>query len=76
MEKLLEILKEITDEIDFEHSMDLIDSGILDSFTILQIISALDEEYEISIPASEIIPENFNSAEAMLKMVEKLKSQN
>lgn len=76
MEKLLEILKEITDEIDFEHSTDLIDSGILDSFTILQIISALDEEYEISIPASEIIPENFNSAEAMLKMVEKLKSQN
>lgn len=76
MEKLLEILKEITDEIDFEHSTDLIDSGILDSFTILQIISALDEEYEISIPASEIIPKNFNSAEAMLKMVEKLKSQN
>lgn len=76
MEKLLELLKDISDDIDFEHSADLIDSGILDSFTILQIISALDEEYDISIPASEIIPANFNSAEAMLKMVERLKSEN
>ena len=50
----------------------LIDDGILDSFDILQIISALNEEYDISIPASEIMPQNFNSAEALYKMVQRL----
>ena len=48
------------------------DDGILDSFDILQIISALNEEYDISIPASEIMPQNFNSAEALYKMVQRL----
>lgn len=72
MEELLEILAEIKDDVDFENEDRLIDDGILNSFDILQIISALNEEYDISIPASEIIPDNFNSAEALLKMVERL----
>ena len=62
MEELLDILSEIK----------LIDDGILDSFDILQIISALNDEYDISIPASEIIPENFNSAESLWEMVQRL----
>ena len=72
MEELLEILAEIKDDVDFENEDRLIDDGILNSFDILQIISALNEEYDISIPASEIIPDNFNSAEALLKMVRRL----
>ena len=65
MEELLDILSEIKDDVDFETEDRLIDDGILDSFDILQIISALNDEYDISIPASEIIPENFNSAESL-----------
>ena len=42
---------------------------------ILQIISALNEAYDISIPASEIVPANFNSAEALLAMVERLSEE-
>ena len=72
MEELLEILSEIKDDVDFETEDKLIDDGILDSFDILQIISALNDEYDISIPASEIIPENFNSAESLWDMVQRL----
>lgn len=72
MEELLDILAEIKDDVDFETEDKLIDDGILDSFDILQIISALNDEYDISIPASEIIPENFNSAESLWEMVQRL----
>jgi acyl carrier protein len=72
MEELIEILKEVNDDIDFENCTGLIDDGILNSFDILQIISALNEEYDISIPASEIIPANFNSAAALYDMVQRL----
>ncbi|RKM59276.1 acyl carrier protein [Butyrivibrio sp. CB08] len=72
MEELLNILAEIKDDVDFETEDKLIDDGILDSFDILQIISALNDEYDISIPASEIIPENFNSAETLWDMVQRL----
>ena len=57
---------------DFRECTNLIDGGYLDSFDILQLISALDDEYDISIPASEIIPKNFNSAEALYEMVQRL----
>ena len=72
MERLLEILSEIKEDVDFSTCTTLIDDGILDSFDILQIISALNEEYDISIAASEIMPQNFNSAEALYKMVQRL----
>ena len=72
MERLIELLEEIKEDVDFTSETALIDDGILDSFDILQIISALNEEYDISIPASEIIPDNFNSAESLLNMVERL----
>jgi acyl carrier protein len=76
MEELLDILSEIKDDVDFETEDKLIDDGILDSFDILQIISALNDEYDISIPASEIIPENFNSASAMWEMITRLQDEN
>ena len=72
MDELLELLSEVKEDVDFETEDALIDDGILNSFDILQIISALNEEYDISIPASEIIPENFNSAEALLDMIQRL----
>ena len=75
MERLLELLKEVKEDVDFENENSLIDDHILDSFDILQIISTLNDEYDISIPATEIIPKNFNSAKAMLEMVERLQDE-
>ncbi len=72
MEKLLEILKSIRSDIDFENETKLIDDGILDSFDIVSIVAELCEEYDITITVDMLEPENFNSAEAMLKLVESI----
>ena len=72
MDELLELLEDNKEDVDFEHCDTLIDDHIIDSFDILQIISTLNDHYDISIPASEIVPENFNSAKALHAMVERL----
>lgn len=69
MEKLLEILKEIDEEIDFANETALIDDGVIDSMTLTQIIVALDEAFDVRIVTGEIEPENFNSARSMLELV-------
>ena len=69
MEKILEILKSIRSDIDFENETLLIDNGILDSFEIVSIVAELCEEYDITITADQLEPENFNSAAAMLNLV-------
>ena len=73
MEELLELLKDVRDDVDFENCTDLIDGQILSSFDIIQIISVIDEEYDVAVPATEIIPANFNSAQAIYDMIQRLK---
>ena len=75
MEELLEVLRDVKDDVDYETCTTLIDDHILDSFDILQLISSLNDRFDISIPASEIIPENFNSAAALWKMVQRLQEE-
>ena len=72
MERLIELLQDIKEDIDFENETALIDDELLDSFDILQIISAIDDEFEVAIPAAMIIPDNFNSAEALWNMIQEL----
>ena len=72
MGDLLELLQDLKDDVDFENIDNLVDGKYLDSLDIIQIINALNDEYDITIPASEIIPENFNSTEAIFAMVERL----
>lgn len=69
MEKILEILNGIRSDIDFEKEEKLIDDGILDSFDIVSIVGELCEEYDITITVDQLEPENFNSAKAMLELV-------
>ena len=73
MEELLELLQDVRDDIDFEKEDKLIDDKILTSFDIIQIISVIDEEYDVAVPATEIIPANFNSAQAIYDMIQRLK---
>lgn len=73
MEKLLEILKGIRPDVDFENEKALIDDGVLDSFDVVSIISELNDEYDIQVKVTELEPENFNSVEAIMQMVKRLK---
>ncbi len=70
-QKILEILSENYPEIDFESSDELVDDGTLDSLTVVGIISALSAEFDVELPYEEIIPENFNSVDAMAELFEK-----
>ena len=72
MKKLMEILMELDDSIDWENETALIDERILDSFGVISLISELEEQFDIEIEASEIIPQNPNSADAMWKMIQRL----
>ena len=72
METLLEILNDIDDTVDWENETALIDDRILDSFGVISQISELEDQFEVEIDASEIVPENFNSADAMWKMIQRL----
>ena len=72
MEELIKQLEEIKSGVDFAHETTLVDSKKLNSFDIIQIIAMLDDEFDVSVPASQIIPANFNSAEAMWAMIQRL----
>ena len=72
MDKLLEILTELHPEVDFATETGLIDNKVLDSFDIVTIVAEIDAEFDVQIPAVELAPENFNSAQALYALVEKL----
>lgn len=72
MEKLLEILNEVNPDVDYENCTTLIDDGLLDSFAILEIVSEINDEFDVEVSAPDIVPENFNSAKALWKMIQKL----
>ena len=72
MEKLLAILKDIDPDIDYENEEHLIDDGLLDSMQVLELVSTLEDEFVIEVTPTELVPANFNSADSMWKMIERL----
>lgn len=74
MGELMEILEEIRPDVDFEQEKALVDDKILSSFDILSIISEISDAFEVTLTPAEIIPANFNSAEALWNMICRLKA--
>ncbi len=72
MEELMEILEELRPDVDFEEEKGLIADGILDSFDIMSLVGSIDEEFDIKIKPNDLIPDNFNSAEAIWALIERL----
>ena len=75
MDELLSILKGICPKVDFVNEKKMIDDGILDSFDIIFIVNELNEHYDIEIDVDDLEPENFNTVEAMLELIEKLSNE-
>lgn len=71
-ETILGILQDLHEDIDFDTCDTLIDDKILDSFDIITVITEINTEFGIAIPADKIIPENFNSAKALAALVDAL----
>ena len=72
-EKILEMLKEIKPNKNMETVTDIVEGGYLDSFEIMNLIMLMSENFRVEIGFEEIVPENFNSVDAMAAMVERLK---
>lgn len=72
MKELLEILEDIDDTVDWKEQQGLIDNRVLDSFGVISLVAELGDTFDIEIEASEIVPENFNSVDAMWKMITRL----
>lgn len=71
-EQVLEVLKAVRRDVDFEKEAKLIDDDILDSFDIISIVSDLNEKFDVDITADELEPENFNTLDAIVALVESL----
>ena len=69
--EILEILSEAVPSVDFEESCTMMDDGILDSLTIVQIIGELSMEYDIDFEFEDLVPENFNSLDRIVALVQK-----
>ncbi len=75
MNELLEILNDIDDSVDWENEEGLIDRHLLDSFGVITLVSELEDTLSIEVEASEIVPDNFNSVQAMWKMITRLQEE-
>lgn len=75
MEELLEILHDLHPEVDFDTCETLIDDKILDSFDIVSIIAEINDQFDVTISAEKIIPENFNSAKAIYALIQELEDE-
>ena len=72
---LLEILEELHDDVDYDTCTTLIDDKILDSFDIVTIVAEVNNVFDVQIPAEALIPENFNSAQALYALIERLEDE-
>lgn len=73
MEQLLKILQELRPDVNFEEKKALIDDGILDSFDIVALVGEIDEAFDVQIGVEDLVPENFNSLDAIMALINRLR---
>lgn len=71
-EKVLNILVEINEDIAFYDGDALLENGIISSLDVIEIVSALEEEFDISIAAKNVTKENFASVDSICSLIEEL----
>jgi acyl carrier protein len=69
---ILEILQDLHDDVDYDREDKLVDGKVLDSFDIVTLVTELSDEFDVEITARDFIAENFNSLEALSKMIARL----
>lgn len=75
MEKLLETLSYIKPGVDFTKSNNIVDDGLLSSMDIARLVGEIGDEFDIDIEVTDLVPENFNSVNAIMKMIERLEEE-
>lgn len=71
----MELLEEIAPDVDFATETRLIDDKVLDSFSIVSLVAQLADTFDIEISPKYLVPENFNSAQAMWNMIQTIREE-
>lgn len=71
-DQLLKILNELRPDVDFESETALVTDGILDSFDIVSLVAELNGEFDVTIGVDDLEPENFDTVDAMLQLLNDL----
>ena len=72
MEEIIEMLEDLKPGVDFKSQQHLIDDHIIESMMMLQLVSALNDEFDVEITPKDLVPENFQTVEAIYALVQKL----
>ena len=75
MEELMNVLTETCPDIEFEGAGKLIDDGILDSLEVVMLVGAINDAFDVEITAEELTAENFNSAQAIYALIQRLRGE-
>ena len=75
MDQLLEILENMRPDIDFKNEKKLVTDRLLESFDIINLVSEIDDEFDVKIKPADLVPENFDSAEAMWALIQRLQDE-
>ena len=69
-----QILTEAAPGVDFEAETALVDDEILESLDIVTIVSEIKDVFDVEITVDDLVPENFNSVEAILALIQARKA--
>lgn len=67
---LMDILTDVCPDVDFENERELIDDGLLESLDIVSIVTGIMDEFDVEINVDDLLPENFNSVDAIVELIE------
>ncbi len=70
-EKIIKMLEENDDSIDYANETHLIDDGLLDSFGVIALVADLEDAFDVEIGTADLVPENFNSVQAIAALIRK-----
>lgn len=74
-EEIMEILEDLRPDVDFENEKKLVSDNILESFDIVALVGELSDAFDIELHVEDLVPDNFNSVEGMIELIEKLKDE-
>lgn len=76
MKELLEILARVKPHIQFtENTENIITDELLDSIDIVELVGELNDEFDIEIKVTDMVPENFESTVAIMNMIKRLEDE-
>lgn len=71
-EKIISVLKEANKDIVADLDKDLLATGVLDSFELVNLVVELEDALDIEIDAELVIPENFQTGNAIIQLLESI----